>query len=184
MIQWQDGALRLYVNGGSVLKGYDYVTGAWRDGSTRILPLCLASQQSGYGRVGVCFTDLSLGAGRWKWDFGDGTSPSTTPSPSHVFSAPGSNLVTLTVYGDSALATNLWVQVHPLPKLQILGVTNGICRLQVEAEAGSTHMLQRSTDLETWEPAGWVTNFSGTVEVEAEGTGSENGVFYRTELVQ
>ncbi len=47
------------------------------------------------------FVDNSIGADTWSWDFGDPASgaanTSNIPSPSHVFSAPGTFTVTLTV---------------------------------------------------------------------------------------
>lgn len=43
------------------------------------------------------FTDGSTGAAAWSWDFGDGGTASAS-SPSHVFTAPGTYNVTLTVF--------------------------------------------------------------------------------------
>jgi gliding motility-associated-like protein len=42
------------------------------------------------------FTDMSIGADKWDWDFGDGTSD-TIPSPSHTYADTGQFLATLTV---------------------------------------------------------------------------------------
>ena len=42
------------------------------------------------------FTDHSIGADTWQWDFGDGTT-SNTPSPTHIYSDTGFYFVTLTV---------------------------------------------------------------------------------------
>lgn len=42
------------------------------------------------------FTNFSVGATSWSWDFGDGTA-SADKNPVHVFSSPGSYLVKLTV---------------------------------------------------------------------------------------
>ncbi len=46
------------------------------------------------------FTDHSIGADQWHWDFGDGTT-STVQSPVHVYAATGSYTVTLTVINNS-----------------------------------------------------------------------------------
>lgn len=46
------------------------------------------------------FTDLSIGADSWDWDFGDGTT-SQVKSPVHIFSAAGTYNVTLTVHNNS-----------------------------------------------------------------------------------
>ena len=44
----------------------------------------------------IFFTDQSIGADSWLWEFGDGTS-STDQNPSHVYNNPGSYVVNLTV---------------------------------------------------------------------------------------
>lgn len=46
------------------------------------------------------FTDQSIGADEWLWDFGDGTT-STQRSPVHVYPATGSYLVSLTVKNNT-----------------------------------------------------------------------------------
>jgi gliding motility-associated-like protein len=46
------------------------------------------------------FTDQSIGAEEWHWDFGDGTT-STTPSPTHTYSTQGIFVVSLRVVNNS-----------------------------------------------------------------------------------
>ncbi|MEO6233026.1 MAG: PKD domain-containing protein [Ferruginibacter sp.] len=46
------------------------------------------------------FTDQSIGADSWLWDFGDGTT-SIQKSPVHTYSTDGSYIVNLTVYNNS-----------------------------------------------------------------------------------
>lgn len=54
----------------------------------------------------VNFTDLSTGnPTSWMWSFGDGTPPSTSQNPQHIFPAPGSYAVCLTITGDSCTST-------------------------------------------------------------------------------
>ena len=67
----------------------------------------------------VNFTDLSMHAELWAWDFGDGTS-SPTPSPIHVFNNFGNNdttyLVTLTTstFDGECIKFVSWpITVHP-----------------------------------------------------------------------
>ncbi|NOT29161.1 MAG: PKD domain-containing protein, partial [Planctomycetes bacterium] len=56
-----------------------------------------AAPASGVAPLSVAFTDLSSSnATGWAWDFGDGTA-STLESPVHVFAAPGTYDVTLSV---------------------------------------------------------------------------------------
>src|SRR5207253_9737768 len=46
------------------------------------------------------FTDKSIGADTWQWNFGDGTS-STTPIPIHTYGATGTYTAMLTVTNAS-----------------------------------------------------------------------------------
>jgi hypothetical protein len=49
----------------------------------------------------VNFTDTSSGSPtEWSWDFGDGSPASTEQRPAHVYTAPGTYDVTLTVTND------------------------------------------------------------------------------------
>ncbi len=45
----------------------------------------------------VCFTDQSLNAVAWEWNFGDQSVPSTDQNPCHVFTDPGEYTITLIV---------------------------------------------------------------------------------------
>lgn len=50
----------------------------------------------------VNFTDKSIGATGWSWEFGDGTT-STQQSPSHMYATPGTYQVTLTVTNGTCI---------------------------------------------------------------------------------
>jgi len=60
------------------------------------------------------FTDLSAGAVRWLWEFGDGDS-STAQNPSHRFFSNGPKMVKLTVWGDNDCPDDTIQVVTPLP---------------------------------------------------------------------
>jgi gliding motility-associated-like protein len=55
-------------------------------------------------KLEVSFTDKSIGAVTYNWNFGDG-STSNTSNPVHVFPATGTYLVSLTVFNDSCSHT-------------------------------------------------------------------------------
>lgn len=57
-------------------------------------------QKACTNKLNVTFTDRSLGATTWTWDFGDGTS-STQQNPVHIFPSYGSYAVKLTVTNDT-----------------------------------------------------------------------------------
>ncbi|MEZ4829814.1 MAG: PKD domain-containing protein [Bacteroidia bacterium] len=49
----------------------------------------------------INFTDFSIGAHTWLWDFGDGSPTTAIPGPSHTYNNQGAYLVTLIVTNDS-----------------------------------------------------------------------------------
>jgi len=65
-----------------------------------------ASTTSGMGPLRVDFTDQSVGATSWSWDFGDGGTSSAW-NPSHIYTGPGAYTVTLTVSNSSASDTKI-----------------------------------------------------------------------------
>jgi len=64
-----------------------------------------ASQTSGLAPLAVDFTDLSVGAISWSWNFGDGSAVSTEQNPSHTYTNPGTYTVTLTAANDCGTDT-------------------------------------------------------------------------------
>ncbi|RMG25381.1 MAG: PKD domain-containing protein, partial [Bacteroidetes bacterium] len=69
------------------------------DNVVNVVPLDVAfqaSDSSGCFPFAVSFTDLSVNAISWEWDFGDGNT-STEPNPTHIYQAPGSYHVQLKV---------------------------------------------------------------------------------------
>lgn len=62
------------------------------------------SNNSGCNTLMASFNDLSADAESWSWNFGDGTSTSSVPDPVHIYSAPGTYPVTLTVEKNGCTA--------------------------------------------------------------------------------
>ncbi len=58
----------------------------------------------------VTFTDNSIGANNWTWDFGDGQT-SSLQDPVNVFATTGTYTVMLTVDGDCAISKDIYVDV-------------------------------------------------------------------------
>jgi len=69
----------------------------------------------------VTFTNASIDATSYLWDFGDG-STSTETNPTHAFSTPGNNKVTLTAYGSRTDKYSKQVEITIAPI-----VVNFIC---------------------------------------------------------
>lgn len=80
------------------------------------------------GTINVClqqpinFTDLSLGATSWFWDFGDGNTFIGQYPPAHSYSLSGSYVVTLIVKNDcncsDTLKVNVEVDALPGPEIE------------------------------------------------------------------
>ncbi|MDX2245837.1 MAG: PKD domain-containing protein [Bacteroidia bacterium] len=49
----------------------------------------------------IPFTDLSIGAHHWLWDFGDGSPTTTIQNPTHTYTQEGDYTVALIVFNDS-----------------------------------------------------------------------------------
>ncbi|MFM7054504.1 MAG: PKD domain-containing protein, partial [Bacteroidota bacterium] len=64
----------------------------------------------------------------WAWDFGDGTT-STQQNPTHAFSSPGLQLVTLTVttVGGCTDVRPRNIQIYPIPDLAFTTQSSGVC---------------------------------------------------------
>ncbi len=81
----------------------------------------------------VTFTDLSVNAASWLWNFGDGTT-SILQSPQHAYAAAGSYPVVLTVtssLGDVAATLPLLIVVDPAaPLLSGVGITSPATTLE------------------------------------------------------
>ena len=80
---------------------------------------------TGYSPLEVSFTDLSTGTiTSWSWDFGDGET-STEQNPTHLYTAPGTYTIALTVSGaagsDTETKTN-YITVSgglPVPDIKV-----------------------------------------------------------------
>ncbi|MBI2271674.1 MAG: PKD domain-containing protein [Bacteroidetes bacterium] len=70
--------------------------------------------------IATQFTDMSVGAVSWLWDFGDGTT-STEKNPSHIYGSCGSFTVKLTVKGKcdcpDVITKTVSVNCSPGPKI-------------------------------------------------------------------
>ena len=75
-----------------------------------------ASPTSGSGPLTVRFTDTSINTPTmWYWDFGDGSTDSSTGIPSHTYADPGSYTVTMTasnLYGTDTITKTDYVTVN------------------------------------------------------------------------
>ncbi|MFH2036308.1 MAG: PKD domain-containing protein [Candidatus Zixiibacteriota bacterium] len=77
----------------------------------------------------VYFTDLSLNADNWYWDFGDGET-SIGQNPGHTYTSPGNYTVSLTVSnqcGDDTATKELYIRVIDPPTADFDYETSGLC---------------------------------------------------------
>jgi len=102
-------------------------------GFTSTAPACIGSS--------VDFTDLSVGATTWAWDFGSGATPSTSTSSNPtgiIYSTSGTKTVNLTISDgvctDNSIQT---ITIYPSPTTGIIG-TDVSCSGNCDGEAGLT----------------------------------------------
>jgi hypothetical protein len=159
--------------------GYDYRTGSWGSYATYPLTAFHASTNTGTAPLAVWFTDLSLAATSWGWSFDDGTG-SGERSPCHIFSDAGTYNVVLTARGNS---TNSLIVVTAAPRLIFTGLTGNYCQLQLISETNTVHVLESSTNLQSWDSVRSLTNLTGVLDFE-EAIQPEMGLrFFRTRQV-
>ncbi|KKG14163.1 hypothetical protein EO94_15715 [Methanosarcina sp. 2.H.T.1A.3] len=119
-----------------------------------VLPVANFSSNvtSGSAPLSVQFTDSSLNATGWDWDFGDGFN-STEQNPSHVYVSSGSYTVNLTVTNTARTNTSSragYILVSPpVPTAAFNGTPT----------SGTVPMNITFTDLSTGNPTGWAWFF-------------------------
>lgn len=106
--------IRMYENGGSAVVYLTYQTPSMAAAqvATQLYHLprtapsvdFTAAPRAGPAPLAVQFTDGSVDATSWTWDFGDGSPASHSKSPSHTYTASGTKTVTLT--GSNAFGSN------------------------------------------------------------------------------
>lgn len=119
-----------------------------------------ASPRTGTAPLSVNFSDASIGAPTsWLWDFGDGGS-STSSSPTHVYDAPGTYSVTLTVANERGGDT-----VAKTGYVTVSAPTSGFSL----SAAPSTRTVVRGASTTYSVTANPLGGFSGPVALSASG---------------
>jgi gliding motility-associated-like protein len=78
----------------------------------------IADHYSGCDNVTVHFTDMSVGATSWQWNFGNGNT-STDQNPNAQYNTVGTFLVTLTINGGSSFTDTIHVYQSPTASFTI-----------------------------------------------------------------
>jgi len=143
-------------------RGYDHATTSWYEGPTKPLAYFHASPTSGDPPLWVWFTDMSIGATSWNWNFGDGWG-SYERSPYHTFAGAGLFSVTQLVTGPagthSASTTIRTDFAAPTGSITInagaayTNSTSVILFLSASDNSGTVSSMQLSNDGSTW--SGW-----------------------------
>lgn len=97
--------------------------------SSKLSAAYLASVAIGCAALQVDFTNYSVYAITYLWDFGDGTT-SVLENPSHYYSNPGTYNVTLMAFGatgtdSSTVTSQVFVYAQPVSNFQVLLSPNG-----------------------------------------------------------
>jgi PKD repeat protein len=108
-------AVRMFENTGSAVIYLHYqtpsmgsaqvVTNLWHIPSTAPTADFTGVPRAGPGPLAVQFTDASIDATVWTWNFGDGTPLSSVKNPAHTYTVPGTYPVTLTTSNAFGTAT-------------------------------------------------------------------------------
>lgn len=102
----------------------------------------------------VAFIDQSTGATQWSWDFGDG-STSTQQNTTHVYAAPGTYIVSLTVKNTAGQSS-----ISQLVTLTAVPVAN----FDYNVNAATVTFVDRSTN----QPTAWAWDFGDGATSTAE----------------
>jgi PKD repeat protein len=107
--------VRMYENAGGAVVSLAYstpsmasshiVTNLWHIPSTAPTADFNGMPRAGPAPLVVQFTDLSIDAQAWSWNFGDGTPPATTKNPAHTYTVAGTYPVSLTTSNAFGSAT-------------------------------------------------------------------------------
>ena len=125
------------------------------DNSGQTLPVANFSinVSEGYAPLSVQFTDLSLNAIGWNWDFGDGNS-STEQNPIHTYSAAGNYIVNLTANngnGTNSTFVNITVKAAVSKK--------PIAAFSASPTSGKAPLKVQFTDQSANNPTSWKWSF-------------------------
>ena len=98
-----------------------------------------ASPLFGCGPLSVDFTDASVGAVSWEWNFGNGAT-STEKNPSYIYDKPGTYNVTLTIKttegcSDTKTRTNYVQVIGPDVNFGIASASNGFPKVVTFADS-------------------------------------------------
>ncbi len=115
--------------------------------------------EAGCSPLTVRFTDESISATSYNWDFGDGTE-STVRSPSHTYQLPGNYKVTLTVPGpdDQESTYYMYITVYSHPEASFTASPQ-----LVYLPDDKVHFMNLSTDADTYL---WSFGDGGTSELK------------------
>lgn len=168
-----------------VLRGYDQASGTWPSGPTTPAAFFVASTTAGAVPFNVWFTDMSLGAASWHWDFGDGIT-NTQPSLLHRFTTPDQFAVTQTVSGPggTAAATLTIAADAPPGALRFdqlsVAADDGRVRVRlISVPAQSAIVLHGSTNLTAWQALATNPPQPGPIEFDVTVPAGERGWFFR-----
>lgn len=152
------------------LQGFSYIIG------TRISDQPAMTPDAGFSftsnMLTVDFTDLSIDADSWLWDFGDGGT-STDPDPSHTYAVPGTYTVTLSASAGTCsdvFSAQVVVLTTGVPETRAAGLflypNPATDRLNLDRPVRTTDAI-RILDMQGRVLAGWSQEGSDRVDVRA-----------------
>lgn len=125
--------------------------------------------------VPILFTDLSIDANSWSWDFGDsGVFTDSTANPSHAYENPGTYTVTLAVANalgcKDTLVKSLYIEAVPYPNASFDPDS-----VALQLPDTIVQLFNYSTDYTEWT---WdLANGDSTLELNPEAYYTEPGIY-------
>lgn len=122
----------------------------------------------------IRFTDYTVGAESWEWQFGDSTAVQTERNPYHTFSKPGKYDVRLTVNGSCEIIKT----IHIKEKIFVLDSTKlpVFTAPKIVTVGDKVTVIDSTKDANTWEWRFGETASVNSYERKAEYTYKESGL--------
>ena len=126
---------------------------SWSTGDVMPVASFSSNVTSGYNPLSVAFTDISINADAYEWDFGDGHI-STDKNPIHVFTNVGTYSVSLTVFNGSKsdIAIQTITVNEPVSNLPVASFTTDVVE-------GTVPLTVEFTDTSANSPTAWCWDF-------------------------
>ncbi|MFT4062991.1 MAG: PKD domain-containing protein [Edaphocola sp.] len=141
------------------------------------LDTALNQNDTGCAPYTVSFTNFSLVAQEYLWDFGDGTT-STAAAPTHTFTTAGHYTVTLYAFNDTACITNdtsyMEFEILSVDYPQLVASNDTLlCKIEPSLDLFVTILNPTANNVIEWQPSGGVLTGANSTNASVDPSYSE-----------